>query len=285
MKVITPLRYPGGKACLASAISAIMDANGLTRPIMAEPYAGAAGASLELLFSERVKSILINDLDYRIFSFWWAALNETDLFLERIGKVPLSIREWKRQRIIYRNPRKYKRFDVGFATFYLNRTNRSGILINGGPIGGFKQLGKWGLDARFARPTLSDRIDRIAAYRDRIEISNLDALAFVQKVVMKYGDQELFLYLDPPYYEKGRKLYLSYYEHADHVAVGKALQSCGHSNWVVTYDDVPAIRRIYKRCRVLPFRLRYTAQNRRHGAELFISSKRLMIPTGILRTL
>ena len=174
---------------------------------MAEPYAGAAGALLELLFSERVKSILINDLDYCIYAFWWAALNHTEKFIERINSVSLSIPEWKRQRYIYRNPHKHKRFEVGFATFYLNRTNRSGILINDGPIGGIAQCGEWRLDVRFTRSTLVDRVERIAAYRDRIVISNLDALTFVKQIVKSHRDNELFIYLlDPPYYEKGADL-------------------------------------------------------------------------------
>lgn len=277
MKIITPLRYPGGKASIAQALSRVMDANDLVRPVMAEPYAGGAGASLELLFSERVKTILINDFDYRIFAFWWAALNHTDAFVEKIKTVPLTIPEWRKQRDIYRNARANKRFDVGFSAFFLNRTNRSGILINGGPIGGLKQEGEWGIDARFTRPVLISRIQRIAAYRERIILSNLDALAFVKGIIKSHKDQELFIYLDPPYYEQGANLYLSTYKHDDHVAVGKALKTCGHKNWVMTYDDVPAIREIYKSCQVLPFELRYSAQRRRQGDELFIAPKKLSL--------
>jgi DNA adenine methylase len=282
MRTITPLRYPGGKACLASTIATLLRANGLTRPVMAEPYAGGAGASLELLFSEHVESIFINDLDYRIFSFWWAALNRTDQFLDRVKSVPLSIREWQRQRDVYRNPHKHKRLDVGFATFYLNRTNRSGILVNGGPIGGIKQTGEWGLDARFTRSTLVDRIERIAAYRERIMVSNSDALVFMRRLESDFANKPLFLYLDPPYYEKGAGLYLSTYEHDDHVAVGKALQSRKRPHWAATYDDVPSIRSIYATCRLLPFSLRYTAHLRRRGKELLIFPKKLVVPPGLL---
>ncbi len=251
---------------------------------MAEPYAGGAGASLELLFSEHVKSVLINDLDYRIFSFWWSVLNRTEEFVNRINTVPLTIREWKRQRNVYRNPRKYKRFDVGFATFYLNRTNRSGILVNGGPIGGIRQTGKWGIDARFTRPTLVDRIERIAAYQERIAISNFDALKFLRRLEVDFSDHALFIYLDPPYYDKGAELYLSTYTHKDHVEVAKALQACAHRHWAVTYDDVPAIRKIYGGCRLRPFRLRYTAHRRRVGSELLILPNRLIVPRKLLHT-
>jgi len=281
VRVINPLRYPGGKACLAPALAALLQANGLARPAVAEPYAGAAGASLELLFGENVQSILINDLDYRIFCLWWAVLNHTDQFAQRIRSIPLSIYEWKRQRDIYRNPRKHKRFEVGFATFYLNRTNRSGILLNGGPIGGIRQTGKWGLGARFTRSTLVNRVERIGAYRERIMISNLDALAFIQRVEADFVSQPLFLYLDPPYYEKGADLYLSTYTHDDHVAVGRALRSRKCPYWAVTYDDVPAIRSIYAKCRLMPFRLRYTAHRVRQGKELLIVPKKLIVPLGL----
>lgn len=282
MRTITPLRYPGGKAYLAPALAALFRANGLVRPTIAEPYAGAAGASLGLLFAEHVQSVLINDLDYRIFSFWWAALKHADQFVERINSVPLSIREWKRQREIYRNAHKHRRFDVGFATFYLNRTNRSGILINGGPIGGIKQTGEWGLDARFSRATLVDRVERVAAYRERIAISNFDALSFLRKLEKVFPYDGLFVYLDPPYYEKGADLYLSTYKHDDHAAVGRALRTRKHPYWAVTYDDVPAVRKIYATCRLMSFRLRYTAHHLRHGSELLIVPKKLIVPPKLL---
>jgi DNA adenine methylase len=249
---------------------------------MAEPYAGGAGASLGLLFSEHVKSVLINDLDYRIFSFWWSVLNRTDQFVKMINSVPLTIREWQRHRDIYRSPRKHKRFDVGFAAFYLNRTNRSGILVNGGPIGGIKQTGGWGIDARFTRPSLVDRIERIAAYQERIAISNLDALTFLRRLEADFSGRALFIYLDPPYYEKGAKLYLSTYAHEDHVEIAGALQASKHRHWAVTYDDVPTIRKIYVGCRLKPFTLRYSAQRRRLGSELLILPKGLVVPRKLL---
>jgi DNA adenine methylase len=278
MRTITPLRYPGGKACLAPAIASLLEANGLVRPVMAEPYAGGAGASLELLLGEYVESIFINDLDYRIFSLWWALLNHNERFATRIDSVPLTISEWKRQRHIYKNPRKYKRFEVGFSTFYLNRTNRSGILVNGGPIGGLNQSGKWGLDARFTRSTLINRVVRIGAYRERIFLSNLDALVFIKRLRSNITSKDVFLYLDPPYYEKGADLYISSYNHEDHIAVSRAIKSQRVPYWAVTYDDVREIRDVYAGCRLMPFRLRYTAHSSRLGKELLITSKRLVMP-------
>lgn len=282
MRYVTPLRYPGGKASLAPCLSALLNANGYVRPLFAEPYAGGAGASLTLLFNEVVNAILINDLDYRIFSFWWAVLNRTEEFVARIRTIPLSISEWRRQRHLYRNPRRHARLDVGFATFYLNRTNRSGIVWDGGPIGGIRQAGSWNLDARFTRSALVDRVERISAYRERIFISNADAMTFIHRLDLDMGNASRFLYLDPPYYEKGVDLYLSNYKHEQHVAIGNRLRSRTRSDWALTYDDVPAIRSIYKGCRVLPFSLRYTANHSRPGNELLIVPKKMAVPTGMI---
>lgn len=283
MRTITPLRYPGGKAALAPVLKAVVDASGLAMPAMAEPFAGGAGASLEMLFSEHVRSILINDLDYRIFSFWWSILNRTEEFARRINSVALTIREWKNQRAVYRNPWKHKRLDVGFAAFYLNRTNHSGILMNGGPIGGIKQTGRWGIDARFTRPALIDRIQRIAAYKERISVSNFDALVFLRRLESDFSKRPVFIYLDPPYYRKGSDLYLSTYTHEHHVEIASTLKSCSHKHWAVTYDDVRPIRKIYAQCSLRSFRLRYTANIRRQASELLILPKEFNIPRRLLQ--
>lgn len=279
----TPLRYPGGKACLAPALTALIEANGIHRPIIAEPYGGAAGASLELLFGEYSNSLLINDLDYRIFSFWWAVLNKNTEFAERIRSVPLTIPEWRRQRDIYRNYRRHRRFDVGFATFYLNRTNRSGILINGGPIGGLQQKGKWGLDARFYRSTLVDRVQRLGAYKERILFYNQEAVTFVEALSRRSEQHPLFVYLDPPYYEKGADLYLSRYTHEDHVRLSDTLRNVCHPHWALTYDDVPEVRKLYRHCQLIPFSLRYTAHHSRKGKELLILPRGLDVPGKLRR--
>ncbi len=283
MRTITPLRYPGGKAALAPVLASLLQANNISRPTIAEPYAGAAGASLELLFAEQAKSIIINDLDYRIFSFWWAALKRTHEFIDRIRSVPLTIPEWKRQRHIYRNPRENSRFAVGFATFYLNRTNRSGILLNGGPIGGIKQTGIWTISARFTRSTLVDRIERISAYQDRIGISNLDAMVFLRRLGATPDSKSLFIYLDPPYYKKGGGLYLSNYKPKDHEQIARQLEALPHKRWAMTYDDVPAIRRAYADCYVKRFRLQYTANRRIRGAEILILPKTLVVPRTLFK--
>src|SRR6267154_345158 len=149
MKTSSPLRYPGGKSAMSSLLSQVKFVNGLGRLSLAEPFAGGAGASLSLLYLEEAPDIFINDGDPAIHDFWWAVTNKTKQFLKLIAETRVSMAEWRRQRDIYRSKERVSRLRRGFAAFYLNRCNRSGIIMNGGPIGGVKQLGEWKLNARF----------------------------------------------------------------------------------------------------------------------------------------
>ena len=125
-----------------------------------EPFAGGAGVALYLLFEQKVSNVVINDFDKAIYSAWKAILEETDRFMELINCVPITLDEREHQKEIYLNNNKKYSFELGFAAFYLNRTNRSGIL-SAGPIGGYDQNGDYLIDARFNREALVDKIKRI----------------------------------------------------------------------------------------------------------------------------
>lgn len=275
----SPLRYPGGKASLTPLLVAILNANGIRDGVYVEPYAGGAGAALGLLLGEHVSRIVINDADLHIYAFWWAILNRTAKFLDLLKKTPLTIREWRKQREIYLHPNRHSRTTSGFATFYLNRCNRSGILANGGPIGGYDQAGTWKLDARYDRKKLAARIERIALFGERIEVFNLDAVDLLRTTFRrKTAAERTFVYLDPPYYKKGSKLYLNVYAHKDHVRLSDVLRRQTQYRWLVSYDDVADIRSIWSDFNQLKFNLSYTAYNRRSGGELLIYNDDLVMP-------
>lgn len=279
----SPLRYPGGKGGLSGFLSEVIRLNCLADGIYAEPYAGGAGAALQLLFSERVSRILINDIDRCVFAFWKAVLTRPKRFLELLEDTPVTIEEWHRQRETYLKPARHSVVDLGFATFFLNRCNRSGILPTGGPIGGHNQAGKWKLDARFNRKELRRRIEKITSYRDRIEVFNQDAIVFLKKVVgPRSVKRSMLVYLDPPYYAKGQELYLSAYEHEDHLELAKFMSRKFPYKWLMTYDNVPQIRKMYAAFARIPFSLSYTAYDRRVGQELLIHNGKLVIARACL---
>ena len=272
----SPLRYPGGKGKLEPLMELIIKQTGHSGGIYIEPFAGGAGIALELLEKEIVKEIVINDLDKGIYSFWRAILTETDRFINDIQSVELTINEWNKQRAIVEKCDKYS-YELGFATFYLNRTNRSGI-IKGGVIGGFAQNSNWKIDARFNRAVLIERIAKIASRKKYIHLYNKDVNSFILNYLPKY-QKNAFIYFDPPYFGKGRQLYLNFFSYDDHVRIEKIINSQVNCDWVITYDDVQEIAEIYQNHILKRFDLNYSAAVKRRASEIIIFKNSRMIPT------
>ncbi|MFA4941436.1 MAG: DNA adenine methylase [Patescibacteria group bacterium] len=266
----SPLRYPGGKAALFCLVDDIIKQNKLENVVYVEPFAGGAGVALALLMLEKVNKIIINDFDRAIFSFWKSILNHTDKFINKINTTPITIKEWNKQKAIYSNTRS-KEFELGFATFFLNRTNRSGIL-NAGAIGGVKQLGDWKLDARFNKEDLISRIKKISYYKDRISVKNEDGIKLVKNLVNR---KNLFIFLDPPYYDKGSCLYLNHYKDENHKKLADFLNSKNNMHWILTYDNVKPIQNLYLKRKSYKFSLNYHANESRKGSELLFLSDSL----------
>ena len=272
----SPLRYPGGKGKLSKFMAAVVRANGLSDGRYIEPYAGGAGVAWELLITGVVRRVLINDISPPLFAFWTSVLSHTDDLCQRIRDVPLSVEEWDRQKEIFRNPEDASTIDLGLSFFYLNRTNRSGIL-NGGVIGGRKQEGKWRMDARFNREDLIHRIRKIAECAGRIEVTCADAVEFLRGKSGDFGEKDL-IYLDPPYFAKGRMLYYDAYKPDDHAAVAELLADLEEPRWVVSYDDVETIRSLYSFARRLEYTIGYSARSRTRGREVMFFNKGMEVP-------
>ncbi len=263
----SPLRYPGGKTFLFPFFDSVMKDNGLEKITYVEPFAGGAGAALALLLSGKVDRIVINDMDRAIYAFWKSAIFHSAKFIKKIKSTPVTIGEWKRQRAIY-SDQKASQFDLGFATFFLNRTNTSGIL-DGGPIGGLKQKGKYKIDARFTKDTLIERIQQIALNKDKVSVFKKDGLQLIGEYLNK---KNTFIYLDPPYFEKGSTLYLNHYKKEDHEALAKKLNQNPDAFWLLTYDNKKEIKILYPDRRIVNFTLNYNAYELRKGREVMIFS-------------
>lgn len=280
-KLYTPLRYPGGKAQFAPFIAGLMEENGLVGGHYLEPYAGGAGVALELLFHGHASHIHINDLDPAVHAFWVAATQKSDALLNLLYETPVSMEQWFKWRAILRGEATGDLVERGFATLFMNRTNRSGIL-KGGVIGGLAQSGTYKLDARFKKDVLATRIKKIAQHADRITVHCEDALALLSKTTSLLPIRSL-VYLDPPYFVKGRGLYRNYYEYQDHFAIARLLQSRKFRRpWAVSYDNVTEIREMYELSKGLSYGLNYTAQQRYVGSEVMFFSKHLSIPDGAI---
>ena len=276
----SPLRYPGGKAKLAPLMKLLIQKTGHTNGVFVEPMAGGAGIALDCPINGVVPEIVINDSDNGIFSFWLAILNETDRFINDVMSVPLTISEWDRQRQIYLSKSDsvggYD-YDLGFATFYLNRTNRSGIL-KGGVIGGREQDGKYKMDMRFNRKSLVAKILTISAYKNRILVCNMGVCDFLLYCEVKYAGNAL-LYLDPPYYQKGKQLYKDYFTEHDHESLRRAIGKLHNVDWVLSYDNCPEVNTMYWGAWYRDVVMNYSLARKRHTSEIMFFSSYEMIPT------
>ena len=271
----SPLRYPGGKSLMTNFFVDLFHRNGLQEIVYAEPYAGGAGAAINLLLNGYVNEIIINDANIGIYSFWNALMNESDRFIQTINTIPVTLTEWYKQRTVLQGSTKPS-FELGVATFFMSRTNRSGVIF-GGPIGGSTEEkqnnAKYKIDCRFNKQDLIQRLKTIAENRRRIRVTNEDALVFLRQL-----DENVFVYLDPPYFVKGKSLYMNHYSKRDHERLSLYLQNEAPFNWVLSYDDVSQIREMYMNSELFRFPLKYTVSKKQVGYELLTHSGNLIFP-------
>lgn len=272
----SPLRYPGGKNRLASFIGLAIQNLNIYHCTYVEPFAGGAGVALSLLLNGIVDNIVINDYDKAIYSFWRAIKQDHNALIEKIIETPVTIDEWYRQRNIYSTATSYS-VDLAFATLFLNRTNRSGIL-NAGPIGGYSQLGEWKLDVRYDKETLISKIQLIADRKHHIAVYNKDIISLLRNYAAGFGDN-VFYYFDPPYYNKGQKLYKNFFTHQDHQRICDMITSEITAPWIITYDDVKEIAELYSEFDLRHYDLTYSAANKGTASELMIFSDIQCCPT------
>lgn len=271
----SPLRYPGGKVILSNFMKRVVLDNRLSDGHYVEIYAGGAAIALELLFEDYVRHVHINDISYPLIAFWQSVLEDTDALCQLILDSDVSVEEWDRQRQIYKSPDNHTRLEVGFSTFFLNRTSRSGAL-NGGIIGGRDQTGSSLIDARYNKMRLVERIRKIARYRNRIHLTNLDALLYMTEVLPTIPEPSL-VYLDPPYFKKGQKLYENHYTPSAHAGIAEIVKNIERP-WLVSYDNCDEINELYADFRPWHYKLKYSAQERYEGSEVLFFSPDLVIP-------
>ena len=270
----SPLRYPGGKNKLYPLVKLMINRNNNDLTYI-EPFVGGGGLALALLYNEDVKKIVINDYDKAIYSVWRAILTETNKFIDLINKTPVTIEEWYHQRSIYLNKNKKYSLELGFATFFLNRTNRSGVL-KAGPIGGYSQKGVYKIDCRYNKEQLIKKIIDISKNKNKIKLYNYDIRTFIKKIIPLY--KNAFIYFDPPYFNKGKELYKNFFNKQDHEDIAALIKSL-KVNWMVTYDNSETIKEIYKEYDIKKYKVIYSLANTGESEELIFTSSPLLWPS------
>ncbi|MPM13299.1 hypothetical protein SDC9_59655 [bioreactor metagenome] len=269
-KSLSPLRYPGGKFKIYDKVKNLIEINELGDRSYVEPFAGGFAIGLGLLHDNIVETAILNDFDPHIYNFWHTILNNPDEFLRIMMDTPITIEERGRQKEIY-DDEHAGQINDGFATFFLNRVNFSGV-ITGGPIGGFTQSGTYKLDCRFNKDEIKNKVEQIALLRDRIELYNYDASELIAHYLHE-RIQECFFNIDPPYVEKGHRLYTNYFKEENHRAFERTIaEHLGNTYWIITYDDCELIRDIYKDYYMVGYDILHNAGGSVQGKEIVITN-------------
>jgi DNA adenine methylase len=109
-------------------------------------------------------------------------------------------------------------------------------------------------------------------------LSREDAKKFLLKRLAQWPEKTL-IYLDPPYYIKGKELYFDFYSHKDHEEVAELVtQKIRKQRWIVSYDNVESIKEMYEGCRNISYGVGYSAREARDGAEVMFFSDDLIVP-------
>lgn len=280
MTFVSPLRYPGGKGRLAPYLARVLANQNTLVDTYCEPYAGGAGAGLKLLLDGHVGKLVINDLNPGIAAFWRCVFHNADALSQRINECQVTLETWHQQRAVYLSPERFEDLDLGFATFFLNRTNRSGIL-SARPIGGLAQTGNWLIDARFNKPDLINRIQKLELLSGCVDIRQLRAIDLIRQLNRR--KRQILMYIDPPYVVPGEELYMSDHSWIEHQQLARSVANSPHS-WILTYDADSRTRELYRDFRCLQFDISHTAQVQKVGREYMFFSRGLRVPdTSVLK--
>ena len=269
MDNFSPLRYPGGKNKTYQYVKYLVENNNIDTYI--EPFCGGAAVALKLLLNNDVKRIMLNDFDRSIYAMWFSILHDTEAFIKRVREAEFTIEEWDKQQEIQKNKENADLLTLGFSTFYLNRTNRSGI-IQAGPIGGRNQIGNYKMNCRYNTEVLVNKIELIAKNKNKIGLYNLDAIKFIKNNIRR--TKRSLTFFDPPYFVKGKQLYTNFYEYIDHLELRDTIDKyMGSHKWILTYDFHEEIQNMYSSFEHFPYQLNYSAGSSKKGIEYIFFSE------------
>lgn len=267
--MLSPLRYPGGKSDFIKTAIQIVKDNNLSAMSMVEPYAGSAAISLGLIEAGIISHTTLVERDPLIYSFWKAVFEHTDDLVAAFLELPITLDTWESFKpfLNIKEPLPDQIVKLGLAGLFFNRTNFSGIL-NAGPIGGKGQKSAYPIDCRTNKKELISRIRKIASFSKQVNTEFGDAV----EIIKRYKDQEnLFFYLDPPYFVKGESLYRYFYKLKEHKELARALINARFS-WLLSYDDHHVIEFLYEDFYVKRHAFQYSAGSPKNHSELLISS-------------
>lgn len=253
----TPFRYPGAKNKLLPILMEYLDKILVGQDHFVDLFVGGGSVLLEVAQKYPKVQLYANDKNSWISSFW-KIVSGSDV--DKFNQLQEMVAVTPTLDLFYKLRKESATTDVekAYRALFFNRTTFSGISY-GGPIGGKEQKGKYTVDCRYTAKKLNSKLEFCRELlRDRTIVSNND---FHNCEVFLNGNYPV--YLDPPYYVKGDALYTEKMSHEDHEDLFLFLE--GSNNWVLSYDDCPEIRSLYKNYKIIDLSTRYCINGKKEN--------------------
>lgn len=256
----SPLRWPGGKGRLAATILRYVQ----DHQAYVETCCGGA-AVFWAKPRQASRAEILNDRDGDLINFYYELHKRGRRLAAEVDAMPYSRALF--YRMLRSQPRTSFRRAVRF--WYLDRVGFGG-----------KQRGQsYGVDASSRKGVLPDRL--LASLDETIE--RIRGVRFesvdVERLLELYDRPSTVFYLDPPFYGVSQP-YACRFGESQHRGLAAALRPL-KGTWLLSYNDCPEIRRLYRGCRTRRLTTRYTigsnsaTRSSSLGEELLISNRPL----------
>lgn len=233
-----PLSYVGGKRPLANRIIEILPAH----TTYVEPFAGGA----QVFFRKPPSKVeVLNDLDGDIVNLYRVCQNHYEELL-RYCRFLLVSRQWY-ELLKAADPAGLTDIQRAARHLYVLKNSYAGLVRNPNYIWHVVQPPGFNLER------LPQLIENTHKRLERVQIENLP----YEDVIRHFDRAATVFYLDPPYY--GRKLYRFNLEPADFEKLAQRLSKI-RGKFVLSLNDVPEIRTMFRRFHIQGVELAYTAQ-------------------------
>ena len=261
----SPMRYPAGKAKFMDNITGQFSGRASPDACYVEPFVGGGSTLIGYLNRHGIpRRIVLNDKDHSVASVWRCVQKESLLtqLIPRIMGASITTEEYRRQKPLLRSG---DTVEAAFAQMVRGWCSAHNGVWESGPRGAYAQRNTINLVDKLWNPAeLCHRLMTLhTAIGHVMEVYSGD----FAEVITKNDHPNTVLYIDPPYYEIGRRFYRCSMNDADHVRLANAVQRLRHSFWVVNYYDHLRVRELYHKCNIFSVFLR-KARRRADGSQM-----------------
>ena len=247
-----PLPYIGGKNRLASKIIALLPEH----TTYVEAFAGGA----QVLFHKPPSNVeVLNDLDFDVVNFFRVCQWHYEELIRYLRYCLVSRKLHELH--VKSDPATLTDIQRAGRFFYLQKNSFGGLVL--------KQKFHYGVTqpSNYNTERIPQIIERAHRRLARVQIESLP----YEQILRRYDRPTTLFYLDPPYWR--RRLYRHNFTDEDFGELERRLHNL-QGKFLLSLDDHPEVRRLFRSWRLLPVDIAYTAQRRvgkRYG-ELLITN-------------